>query len=158
MRLQSRTRLSDWTELNWMSNKAEHVFIYLLAIYIFSLVTSLFTSLFLKILCIFWMKWSEVLVVQSCLTLCNCMEYNPLGSSVHGILQARILEWVAIPFSMESSWPKNWTQVSCISGRFFTHWATREAHILDTNPLLDMFYKYFLPVCVLSFHFLTCIF
>ena len=42
------------------------------------------------------------------------------GSSVHGILQARILEWVAIPFSRSSSWPRDWTLVSCIGGRFFT--------------------------------------
>ena len=44
-----------------------------------------------------------------------------------GILQARILEWVAISFSRGSSWPRNWTQVSCIAGRFFTDWAMREA-------------------------------
>ena len=49
------------------------------------------------------------------------------GSSIHGILQVRILEWGAIPFSRESSWPGNWTQVSCAAGRFFTIWATREA-------------------------------
>ena len=47
--------------------------------------------------------------------------------TVHGILQARILEWVAIPFSRGSSQPRDQTQVSCISGRFFTSWATREA-------------------------------
>ena len=41
-------------------------------------------------------------------------------SSVHGILQVRILEWVAIPFSMGSTWPRDWTKVSCIAGRFFT--------------------------------------
>ena len=45
----------------------------------------------------------------------------------HGILQARILEWVAFPFSRGSSQPRDWTQVSCITGRFFTSWATREA-------------------------------
>ena len=47
--------------------------------------------------------------------------------TVHGILQARILEWVAIPFSRGSSQPRDWTQVSCLAGRFFTSWATREA-------------------------------
>ena len=57
--------------------------------------------------------------------------YDPMdrgspGSSVHGILQARILEQVAISFSRGSSWPRNLTQVSCITGRFFTDWATRE--------------------------------
>ena len=45
-------------------------------------------------------------------------------SSIHGILQARILEWVAIPFSRRSSWPRDWTWVSCIPGGFFTIWAT----------------------------------
>ena len=51
------------------------------------------------------------------------------GCSVHGILQARILEWVAIPFSRGSSQPKDWIQVSCLAGRFFTIWASREAHV-----------------------------
>ena len=70
---------------------------------------------------------SKVLVTQLCLTLRNPMDCSPPGSSVHGILQARILEWVAIPFSRGSSWPKNWTQVSWIAGIFFTIWATRKA-------------------------------
>ena len=55
-----------------------------------------------------------VLVTQSCLTLCGPMDCSPQGSSVHGILQARILEWVAIPFLRGSFWPKERTQVSCI--------------------------------------------
>ena len=55
------------------------------------------------------------------------MDYNLPGSSVHGILQARILEWVAIPLPRGSSWPRDWIPVSCIAGRFFTIWATREA-------------------------------
>ena len=49
--------------------------------------------------------------------------------TVHGILQATILEWVAIPFSRGSSQPRDWTQVSRIAGRFFTSWTTREAHL-----------------------------
>ena len=60
------------------------------------------------------------------------MDCNPPGSSVHGILQARILEWVAIPFSRGSSWPRDRTHVSyafCIGRWFFTIWATREAPI-----------------------------
>ena len=51
------------------------------------------------------------------------MGYSPPGSSVHEILQARILEWVTIPFSRGSSWRRDQTQVSCIAGRFFTIWA-----------------------------------
>ena len=55
---------------------------------------------------------------------------NPPGSSVHGISQARILEWVAIPISKGSSQPRDQTWVSRIIGRFFTIWATREAKII----------------------------
>ena len=54
------------------------------------------------------------------------MDCSSTGSSVHGILQARILEWVAVPFSRGSSWPRDWAWVSYIAGRFFTIWATRE--------------------------------
>ena len=52
-------------------------------------------------------KWVWVIVAQSCLTLCNPMDCSLPGSSVHGILQARLLEWVAISFSRVASWPKN---------------------------------------------------
>ena len=65
-------------------------------------------------------------VTQSCPTLCNLMDYT-----VHGILQATILEWVAFPFSRGSSQSRDRTQVSRIAGRFFTSWATREAQM---NP------------------------
>ena len=63
----------------------------------------------------------KVLVGQLCLTLCDPMDYSPPGSSFHGILQARILEWVAIPFSRGSSQPSIQTWVSCIVGKFFTN-------------------------------------
>ena len=55
------------------------------------------------------------------------MDGSPPGSSVHGILQERVLEWVVISSSRGSSQPRDWTLVSCITGRFFTIWATREA-------------------------------
>ena len=58
-------------------------------------------------------------VPQSCPTLCNPVDCSPPGSSVHGILQARILEWVAISFSRGSSRPRDWTWVSCFAGRRF---------------------------------------
>ena len=58
---------------------------------------------------------------------CDPMECSPPGSSVHGILQARILEWVAISFSRGSSWLRNWTRVSCTTGGFLTDWAVIEA-------------------------------
>ena len=67
-------------------------------------------------------RMSEVKVAQLCPTLCD-----PLGYTVHGILQDRILEWAAIPFSGVSSLPRDWTQASCIAGGFFTNWAIRKA-------------------------------
>ena len=68
-----------------------------------------------------------MLIAQLCPTLCEPMDYSPPGSSVHGILQARILEWIARLFSRESSWPRDGTQVSHIAGRLITVWATWEA-------------------------------
>ena len=62
-----------------------------------------------------------------CPTLWDPMDCSPPGSSVHGILQARILEWAAISFSRGSPQPRDWSQVSRNAGIFFTVWATREA-------------------------------
>ena len=64
-------------------------------------------------------------LLHSCPTLCDAMDYSPPGSSVHGILQARILEWIVMPSSRGSSWPRDWTclsSVSCISWRILYHW------------------------------------
>ena len=78
------------------------------------------------------------LVAQLCLILCDPMDSSPPDSSDHGIFQARILEWVTIPFSRESSQLRNQTQVPCIAGGFFTIWATRQAQIYigTTNKML----------------------
>ena len=65
--------------------------------------------------------------LQACLTLCDPMDCSLPGSSVPGILQARILKWVAVLFSRGSSRSRDPSQVSCIAGRFFTVWAIREA-------------------------------
>ena len=86
-----------------------------------------------------------VLVAQECLTLCNPMDCSPPGFSVHGILQARILEWLAIPFSRESSQPRDWTWVSFIAGRFFTIWITREAHFTYGNIYISVLLSQFIP-------------
>ena len=69
-------------------------------------------------------------LLQSCLTLCDPLNYSLPSPSVHGILQARILEWVAIPFSRETSQPRDGTWVSHIAGRFFTLCDTREAPVV----------------------------
>ena len=82
------------------------------------------SSSFLVLECILVLSCSsyfKVLVAQSCPTLCNPKDCSPPGSSVHGIPQAGILEWVAMPFSRGSSWPRDQTRVSCTAGRFFYH-------------------------------------
>ena len=73
---------------------------------------------------------SESEVAQSYPTLCDPMDCSLSCSSVHGIFQARVLEWIAISFSRGSSRPRNLARVSCITGRRFTIWATREAEVL----------------------------
>ena len=74
--------------------------------------------------------------LQSCPALCNAMDCSPPVSSVHGILQARILEWVAMPSSRESPQPRDGTQVSCIAGEFY---------------FVDKF------ICMHNFLFLDCV-
>ena len=67
-------------------------------------------------------------VAQLCPTLCYPMNCSPPGSSVHGLLQARILEWVAISSFRESSPPSDQTSISCMGRQVFYHWTTREAN------------------------------
>ena len=81
----------------------------------------------------------KVLVTQSCPNLYGSMDCSLPGSSVHGILQARILEWVAISFSRGSSQPRDWTQVSCIAGRFLTIWAAGRLYLIHMLPVFDSF-------------------
>ena len=86
---------------------------------------------------------SENEVAQSCPTLCNPMDCSPPGSSVHGIVQARILEWVAISSSRRSPQLSDWTHISCIGRRILYHWATREAQLLSylsKNDYLRLFF------------------
>ena len=86
---------------------------------------------------------SEVKFAQLCPTLCK-----PLNYTVHGILQARILEWVAFLFSRGSSQPRDRTQVFCIADRFFTNWAIREAIGLQKAR----HYREMMPVYSLLFY------
>ena len=86
----------------------------------------LFSLLFLSL------YWA---VPQSCPILWNTMDYSLPSSSLYGIFQARILEWVAIPISRGSFWPRNWNWLSLIAGRFFTIWATMEAPYTEQLPL-----------------------
>ena len=105
--------------------------------------------------------------LQLCPILCDPMDCSPPGSSVHGILQARILEQIAIPFSRESSLPMDWTWVSYIASRFFTIWGTREAlwYKRKVKFSLVMFhidcmmriFPYILKFILLCFNFSVCL-
>ena len=90
-----------------------------------------------------WRWFSRSVVSDSC----NCMDCNPPDSSIHGISQARILEWVAISFSRGSSWPKDWTQVSCLTG---------EAQVEKTLLLIQQFF-YFNSMKILNIRYCTWI-
>ena len=106
------------------------------------------TSIFRR----YWGKYIQnvcVSVAQLCLILCDLMGCS-LCSSVHGILQARILEWKAIPFSRGSSWPGVRTHIACIAGGFLTVWATREANIQNSKRKLC--HVRLLPVCLPFVH------
>ena len=74
-------------------------------------------------------------VAQSCPTLCYPMDCSLPGSSVHGIFQAIVLEWIAISFSRGPSQPRDWTRVSCIVDRRFTIWATREVPFIVVGKI-----------------------
>ena len=77
-------------------------------------------------------------LLQSRLTLCDSMDWSPPGSSVYGILQGKILKWVAMPSSRGSSWPRNWTvshKSPALADRFFTTSTTWEAHKLHIIAL-----------------------
>ena len=120
-----RTEQLNWTELN---------------VYVSMLVSqfvppssspTVSTSLF-SLSCVSIESESEV--TQSCPTLWDPMNSSLPGSSLHGIFQARVLEWVAISFSRGSSRPRDWIWVSCIVGGRFTVWATREVKCLHCYP------------------------
>ena len=100
----SWTRLSDWTELDYSPPDSPVLGISQTRILV---------------------KWSEV--AQSCLTLCDPIDWGLSDSSVPGIFQERVLEWVAISFSRGSSWLRDQTRVSCIGRQILYRWATREA-------------------------------
>ena len=94
-----------------------------------------------------YMYESESEVAQSCLTLCDPMDCSLPDSSVHGILQGRILEWVAISFSRGSSRSRDWTWVSRIAGRRFNLWATRNLRICINVYYVCAYVYYILYVC-----------
>ena len=87
----------------------------------------------------------KVLVTQSSAALCDPIDYSPPGSSVHGILQARILEWVAIPCSRGSSQPRDGIQVSCIAVAFFffyclSHWESSGQLLIAPERMKPLYF------------------
>ena len=97
----------------------------------------------------------KVKITQSCPTLCHTMDCSLPGSSVHEILQARILEWVAVPFSRGSSQPGGRTRVSRIAGRFFTSGATREEKNLEGKCPVHWGSRSSLSSCLFALHLCT---
>ena len=117
----------EWTETSTWRKKRWHAFSSR------QLERQILQGLFIYTV-LYMQLYVRVLVAQSCPTLYDPMDCSSSGSSVHGILQARMLEWVAIPFSRGYSQPRDWIQVSSIIVRFFTIWATREAHTSNWKP------------------------
>ena len=81
----------------------------------------------------FYVKSGCCSVAQLCPTLCDPVDSSLLGSSAHGIFQARILEWIAMPSSRGSSSARGWTCISCIGRRILYHWVTRESPKLKVH-------------------------
>ena len=127
----SRTQLSDWTYwTDCMLASFQKPVLFFSYTFTPCLLASDFSFLIVKV--------KSLSRVQ----LCDPMDCNLPGSSVCGIFQARILEWVAISFSRGSSRPRDWTRVSCIVGRRFTIWATREAVLFPDTSLLKITYTF----------------
>ena len=103
-----------------------------------SLTYTLFHSTYLRL----WVHWDVGLVAKLCPTLVTPWDCNPPGSSVHEILQARILEWVGIPFSRGSSWPRDWTHVSCITGQFFFFYQlSHQGSLTRVGSIIEFYWK-----------------
>ena len=92
-------------------------------------IQGLLTNSLYDVICSINMASIPALVTQLCPTPCDSRDYSPPYFSVHGILQARILKWVAISFYRGSSWHRDRTQVSCIAAEFFIIWSTRVLEI-----------------------------
>ena len=86
-----------------------------------------------------WKRWGPTTsmhaqLLRSCPTSCDPMDCSPPGSSVHGILQTRIVEWLVMPSARGSSQPRDQPLVSCTAGGFFIYWATWEAPLSTRHP------------------------
>ena len=93
---------------------------------------------------------SESEVAQSCPSPSDPMDCSPPGSSVHGIFQASVLEWVVMPSSSGSSQPRDRTHVSCMAGRFFTAEPPGEAHFIYNSVYFSIPISQFIPFPLFS--------
>ena len=104
--------------------------------------------------CFLWSKWECVCAkqLQPCLTLCDPMDHSLPGSSVHRILQARIQEWVAMPFSWKPSQPRDWTHVSYVycTGKQHLYQEHHLGHITNKEWVHSVLYFQTPCVCVYS--------
>ena len=115
----------EWYDLLWNEPVRSLYHVYIWYVYICNIHRSIYSTYNFKQFSLNnSLNKSEV--TQLCPTLCNPVDCSLPGSSVHGIFQAIVLEWIVISFSRGSSRPKDRTQVSCIVDRRFTAWATRE--------------------------------
>ena len=112
--------------------------------------------------CVVWAIFG-CLVTKLCAALCDPMDCSPPGSSDHRISQTRILEWVAISLSRDSSWPSDWTHISCIGRKILHHWTTWEALfwpyvVLFPGAILILwmltFISFIVPSCNIFSHIL----
>ena len=126
--LRSITGLSKWVIVPMLFQNSSY-----LSCHVLHVATTLLTYL----LAVTVSVCRTVLVAQSCLTLCDPTNCSLPGFSVHGILQAKILEWIAIPFSRGTSQPRDRTLVSWLIGRFFTIWATEKRSPILSGLLLQ---------------------
>ena len=119
----SQTKLSDWTTV-YISHIISYIMYYTFYIVYYVVSLNITSCIIHQDFHAFCFIDKDLHVSVSCsvmsVALCDPMTHSPPGSSVHGILQTKIVEWVAIPSSRGSSWPRDWTQVSCIVGGFLT--------------------------------------
>ena len=141
--LSSLRLYSQWTFFNFLKNIVDLQYCIHFRCIVSDLLCTYMHFLYSLPLKVTARHWVKVKVTQCCLILCNSMD-----CIVHGILQARILEWVAYPFSRWFSQPRDRTQVSHIAGGFFTSWVTREVQDIEYlvfygRSLLVIYFTYY---------------
>ena len=150
--MQSDNHVPHWLNAQCQMHECSRVFLRAFQLYVFTWAYHVHSKM---IVSLSYSSNYQVLVAESCPTLCDPMVYSAPGSSVHVILQARKLEWVTIPFSRGSSSPRDQTQVSHSAGTFFIVRATREAQTIQITKLLILKPNYYIEANLLYWSQLT---